>query len=267
MQRESIRKILVTGSRGFVGSHLVKALDADGLDREMNILSPLDFTGYETVIHCAAEVGRIHGEDDPRTMLETNILGTLNVIRACIASGSRLINFSTSEVSFPLTNIYGISKDCAERLVKHYVDNYGLKAVNVRPMMLYGPGSALPLENIRYKSALDQFIYYSLRGQKYEVHGGSSRGWLHISDFVNAIREIIKTDFQYTTYDIGSDDYRSMEAFAKIIGGTYTITDSPRFLTPKKTADYSSIRNIGWEPKIDIETGIKELIQWHESLL
>lgn len=250
--------IYVTGNKGFIGRYL----GYGGSDREKNILGPLDFTGVDFVIHCAAEVGRIHGEEEPKQMLETNVLGTLNVVKECMRTGAKLINFSTSEVSFPLTNIYGISKDCAEKIVEHY-SKHGLKAVTVRPMMLYGAG----IRANKYKSALDQWVWAVNNNKPYEVHEGTVRSWLHIKDFVKAVNLIIeKHDFNsYEVYQIGSDDYRDMESIALQLGGEYKMVEAPDILTKVKKADFSKIKSLGWEPTIMLEEGLEELKQWHQK--
>ena len=257
--------ILLTGNKGWIGKYLHQYLQnkgyrVEGVDRERDIITKLN-PKADIVIHLAAEVGRIHGEEKPKQMLETNILGTLNVLDGCRYWGSKLINFSTSEVSFPLTNVYGISKDCAEKLVEHYATNYNLRACTVRPMMLYGAGQVAS----EYKSALDRFVWASLHDQEYEVHRGAVRSWLHIDDFVRAIEVLIqKNNFnKYQVYDIGSDDYRYMEDLAQIVGGKYKVIDPPKFLTVVKRADYGKIKVHGWKSKVRLEDGIEELKKWH----
>lgn len=250
-------KIYTTGNRGFIGTYL----GYPGSDKEINILGSLDFTGIDYVIHCAAEVGRIHGEEEPYKMLETNVLGTLNVVKECIRSGAKLINFSTSEVSFPLTNVYGISKDCAEKIVEHY-SKHGLKAISVRPSMVYGAG----VKATKYKSALDQWVWAVNHEEPYEVHKDTIRGWLHIKDLVRAINIIIeKHDFnKYEVYQIGSEDYRTMESIAEQLGGKYSIIEAPIILTKVKKTDFSKIMFLGWKPTIKLEEGLEELKQWHK---
>lgn len=251
-------KVYVTGNKGFIG----KYLGYEGSDREKDILGPLDFTGVDFVIHCAAEIGRIHGEEEPKKMLETNILGTLNVVKECMRTGAKLINFSTSEVSYPLTNIYGISKDCAEKIVEHY-SKHGLKAVSVRPFMVYGAG----VKATKYKSALDQWVYAVNHNQPYEVHKDTIRSWLHVKDLVKAINTIIeKHDFnKYEVYQIGSEDYWNMGNIAyQLIGGDYKFVEAPDILTKVKKADFSKIKSLGWTPTISLEEGLEELKQWHK---
>src|SRR3990167_6576602 len=261
----SKKSILITGNRGWIGNYLQQYLQNRGykvlgVDRERDIVTHLNYK-VDLVIHLAAEVGRLNGEEHPRAMLETNILGTLNVLDGCRYWGSKLINFSTSEVSFPLTNVYGISKDCAEKLIEHYATNYNLQACTVRPMMLYGAGQVAS----DYKSALDRFVLGSLHDKEYEVHRGAVRSWLHIKDFVRAIEKIVdNNDFnKYEVYDIGSDDYRTMEEIAEIVGGEYKVINPPKFLTVVKKADYSKIKDLGWQAKIKLEDGLKELLDWH----
>ena len=259
--------ILITGNKGFIGSKLQKHFSSlgytvKGIDRENDIRENLDFSGVDVVIHCGAEISRLYGEEQPKKMLDTNLLGTLNIVKECVKHRCKLVNFSTSEVYglsllegdnfkeeeiervglFKMTNIYGMSKYMAEAVVRHFVNNYGLQAVSVRPFMVYGSGQ-IPT---KYRSALDQFIVSAIQNKTLNVHRGSSRAWCNVYDFVKAIELIVrKHKFKgYEAYNIGTDEYCSMESVAKKViskigsGKIKTVTPPPptnkrKFIVPQ----------------------------------
>lgn len=284
--------ILITGSKGFIGKTLMDHLsflgyEVKGIDRETDVRENLNFQGVDIVVHCAAEISRLYGEEQPKKMLDTNILGTLNVAKQCIEHGCKLINFSTSEVYglsllegdnfgeeeinkvslFKMTNIYGMSKYVAEGVVRHLCNTSGLKAVSVRPFMVYGAGQV----PTKYRSALDQFIVSALNGGTLNVHKGSMRAWCNVEDFVKAIELIIrKHKFgKYEAYNIGTDEYYSMHDIAKkvvkMVGkGKIKVVTPPSILVVRKKVSFEKIRKLGFRPTVKISEGISNMIAWHK---
>jgi nucleoside-diphosphate-sugar epimerase len=276
-------RILVTGGLGTIGSHAVPALRNEGhsvviadrllsdaedyaradvrLYEELAPLFPVDL-----VIHMAGEVGVRSGEEHPRQMLEVNVIGALNLARLAKEHGAGMIYFSTSEVygvqderctedSIPAPrNVYGVSKLAGEYVVRHYLS----EATIVRPFMVYGPGEkASP-----YRSALVNFITKALNGETLTAHNGATRSWCHISDFVAGLLCVME---QPGTYNLGSDDPRSMEELAhlvcQIVGdGRVEIGEVPPERTAYKVADISRLRALGYEPQVSLEDGLLELI-------
>ncbi len=308
-------RILITGGLGFIGNALTTKLQELGHDiivldqfiRDYEDYVRADVTEFadlwkrlrhlqriDIVIHMAGEVGRILGEEHPHKTLNVNCIGTLNIIELCLEFGAKLVYFSTSEVygkdfdndtvaeekltkisGFDLTNIYALSKYFGETLVHHYVTNYGLKAVAIRPFTVYGPG----VISSKYKSAIDQFIFNALTGHEFYVHKGTERSWCYIDDFVDAMILVLENhtfkEGIYEAYNIGTQDYRSMEDVAELV---LTMTGAPRslmkiveppskFLVRKKRFSTEKIEALGFSPKITLEEGIRKTIQWHKSVL
>jgi len=250
---------------------------------------------FDVVIHTAGEVGRLVGEEHPQKMIYVNDVGVINLIQLCLESGSKLIYFSTSEVygkrfddsscveepdlfnvsPFDVTNVYAMSKLFGEALVAHYVKNYELQAVGVRPFMIYGPG----VYPSKYKSALDQFIYNALVGKPLIVHRGSSRAWCYVDDFVEGVMLVLhRHEFQprvYEAYNIGSDEYITTEELAKkcvkaadASEELIRLVEPPeKFLSLQKKFSIKKIKELGYSPKVGIDQGIEEVVKWYRSLL
>ena len=178
--------VLVTGAGGFIGSHLVEALvnrganvrallhygsegglgncrflppdmrervewlNGDVLDGEFLVRAAAD---RAVIFHLGALIAIPHSYDSPRSFVETNVIGTLNVLEAArAAGGARVVHTSTSEVygsarrapmdeSHPLQaqSPYSATKIGADKLAEAYYAAYGLPVVTVRPFNTFGP--------------------------------------------------------------------------------------------------------------------------------
>lgn len=246
----------------------------------------------DAVIHMAGEVGRMVGEEHPQKMLYVNNVGTLNLIKLCLEHKCRLIYFSTSEVYgrlfdkgkpveeedlekegsiFVTTNVYAMSKLFGESIVKHYVENYGLNAVTVRPFMVYGPGEYPS----RYRSALTNFVHSVLKGQKITVHEGAERAWCYVSDFVRGVFLVMKYPFsgKYEAFNIGSDEHHTMRDVAKMIieecNGNYDqikmVKPPSKFLSVGKRFSIEKAKSIGYKPEVPLREGIRRVVDWQKK--
>lgn len=289
-------RILVTGSRGVIGQNLVPRLEAAGhkviefdiaRDPSMDVRSAeavenaISHSAPALVIHMAAQVGRINGENDPRLSIESNMVGTLNVARSCANHGVRLVNFSTSEVYghnsvfgtpdiLEQNGMYGLTKLGAEGIVKHYCDTGGLQAVSIRPFMVYGPHE---VPNGVFRSAISNFIDTAMRGGVISAHEGCVRSWCYADDFVDGLMLVIDRH-DFSTYDslcIGTDEYRSMEEAARIVietvgRGSYVVEPVPPFyVSAVKKADFAKLKALGFEQRVDLEEGVRRTYGWMVS--
>lgn len=179
-------RFLVTGAEGFIGSHITEELLRGGFDVSAFILynafnssgwldksefrdSPelqliwgdvrdpdsvqRAIDGHDVVIHLASLIAIPYSYQAPRSYVETNILGTLNVLEACRRAGvSRLVHTSTSEVygtaqyvpideKHPVVgqSPYSASKIGADQMAHSYWSSFELPVTTVRPFNTYGP--------------------------------------------------------------------------------------------------------------------------------
>ena len=179
-------KVLVTGAAGFIGSHLVEALIGAGHDVRAfvhynalgsrgwldtlaaDVRSHIDvhagdirdalsvrtaMHGRDTVFHLAALIGIPYSYLAPASYIDTNVVGTLNVVQAARDLGvSRVVHTSTSEVygtavSVPISedhrlhpqSPYAASKSAADQLALSYFHSFATPVVVVRPFNTYGP--------------------------------------------------------------------------------------------------------------------------------
>ncbi len=302
-------RILVTGSTGIIGSRLTDRLKKEGhevLGTDRNRAGEEDviktdisfpeevhrmYAGFppELTIHMAGEVGRLNGEEYPERMLRTNILGTLNVAKACLEFRSKLISFSTSEVygisfmekeaketdelpALGQTNIYSLSKMAGEGVIKHYVDNYKLRAVTVRPFMLYTAGE----RPNPFRSAMTNWCWAALNGKPLTVHKGTIRAWCYADDLFDGLELLFDSRMEkWESYNIGNENYTTAEESASLVceiagvsKSLMSIVEPPKaFISPIKKASIAKIKALGYEPKVTLKEGIKKVLDWQRSLL
>ena len=151
-------KYLITGSLGFVGSHLMEKIDnAIGYDlksgqdiRDKNQLSSY-MKKVDAVIHLAAQTSIAHAWDDPTDYYSHNVVGTSNVIETAIKCGvKKIIYASSASIYFPLDNPYSHSKAICEDLFKIRQDK--ISCIALRFMNIYGKG-----QNPSYGTVIPSF--------------------------------------------------------------------------------------------------------------
>lgn len=122
-------RILITGSKGFIGKHLVRHLsrhEITELDKRLEDDIEPYFKNQDVVIHLAAKLSKY----TPEEIYKVNVEGTEKVARLSLKYGCKLINISSADVHND--SPYGRSKAQAEKIVERYVSE-GLKAITIRP--------------------------------------------------------------------------------------------------------------------------------------
>lgn len=242
--RKEFRKALVIGSEGNIGTPLVKYLEKQGYEiMEADIRSgyrsnymvadinnPIDLLPAfdwkpDVVFLLSAMVSRVTCEQAGSLAITTNLGGINNVLQLCKRVKAMTVFFSTSEVYGPEcdpmdeatsdpqpNNRYGLSKLLGEKLVEYEVKNYGLKAVSIRPFMMYDEEEAFG----DHRSAMIRFAGNLSLGRPIEVHNRSARSWLHSSDAVRAIEAATRVK-EYTAINIGNPEVIGMDELAEMV--------------------------------------------------
>lgn len=288
-----MKKALVIGAAGNIGKPLVKYLRENNyMVREVDIkpgwrdnyyvaditkpadlIGPFDFEP-DYVFHLAAMVSRVTCEQSAGMCIDSNLYGTQNVIEFTKRCGAKLINFSTSEVYGPdievmdeneeahPNNRYGLSKLLAEKLVEYEVAQHKLNAVTLRPFMMYDENEDLG----DHRSAMIRFAYNLYHKIPIEVHRGSARGWLHVSDAIRAIEASTRIE-NYEVINIGNPQIHTIEELALMIceelGADKELihySELPSRMTLVKRPTLSKQRELlGIDTRVQLEEGVKRV--------
>jgi nucleoside-diphosphate-sugar epimerase len=284
-------KVLAIGSEGNIGAPLVEYLRSRGnevfgtdikpgyrpeyamadINHPVDLLDAFDW-GPQVVYLMAAVVSRVTCEQAGSLAISTNVGGVNNIIQLVKRVGAKLIYFSTSEVYGPTdevmdedttlprpNNRYGLTKYLGEQIVEYEVRTYGLDAVTVRPFMFYDENEALG----DHRSAMIRFAQGLSAGKQVEVHEGTGRSWMHISDAVRALDAAMYLD-HYEVVNIGHPDIISTvdlaELFRERLGAPRSclnVIAQPERMTPTKIPALRKQRELlGITPSVSIEEGV-----------
>src|SRR4051794_33346178 len=259
-------RYLVTGAAGFIGSHLVEALEAAGhdvvgLDCFTDYYDPalkaenagwhdveridlaedeLELSSFDGVYHLAGQPGvRSFGDVFP-LYLRRNVLATQRLFEAAAAAGVRVVWSSSSSVygdaeTYPTPedaeprprSPYGITKLAGEHLARAYGRDFGLDAVTLRYFTVYGPRQRPDMFMARVVAALAD-------GGSFEVYGdgGQSRSFTYVGDAVAATIAAMEHGRSGAVYNVGGGEIATVrEAIAlleRISGRTLDVRFGPR---------------------------------------
>lgn len=287
-------KALVLGAEGNIGVPLVRHLRRRGFEVLESDIRPAWRAGYlmadinhpvdllpafdwgpEVVFILSAMVSRVTCEQASGLAISTNLAGINNVLQLCKRVRARTVFFSTSEVYGPEcdpmdealsnprpNNRYGLSKLLGEQLVEYEARTYGLKAVSLRPFMVYDEEEDWG----EHRSAMIRFASNLVAGRPIEVHRGAARGWLHVSDAVRAIEAAAHVE-EYAVVNIGHPEIEGIDALADRIrrelgaaADLVQVRDLPGRMTLVKRPTLERQRRLlGIEPLVSLQEGVRRV--------
>ena len=310
------QNVVVTGACGFIGSHLVEKLChlganvtaltfynawgtngwmdnvaadvkahariAQGDVRDAECMRHL-IKGHSIVFHLAALIGIPYSYVAPRSYIETNVTGTLNILEAARdAETSRILITSTSEVygtavqvpideSHPLQgqSPYSASKIAAEKITESYHKSFNSPAVIVRPFNTYGPRQSP-------RAVIPTIIMQLVNKAKKLKLGDPSttRDFNFVHDTVTGLTKLAECDEAIgQTVNIGTGSDISIKRVAEIAqdltGHKTDIVSDQQRIRPVNSevrrlrASNAHLKTLtGWAPPARMEEGLKETIEW-----
>ena len=324
-------RLLVTGGAGFIGSNLVHSLLPKPEVEKLVVLDSLTYAGHQLslegaqefskysfskvdlrepdsvsklinteeithVIHLAAESHVDRSISDPGAFIETNVLGTFNLLEACRIlwednySKCRFLHVSTDEVfgSLGKTGVfsesspykpnspYSASKAGADHLVRAYYHTYAFPGMITNCSNNFGPYQ-FP------EKLIPQTIHRAASGQPIPVYGDGTnvRDWLYVMDHVEALWLGLAGGETGESYNIGADNewpnLRLIEKICDLVDRKLnrqvgTARELVTFVTDRQGHDFryaidaSKIRqDLGWKPTHDFEPAMEKTVNWYLS--
>jgi len=228
-------KILITGSSGFIGSHLQNFLDEyelHGCDvkQKQNIFDLPDVYGFDAVIHLAALIDVRESFTDAQRYFWTNAMGTAHMVELCTKAKVKLIYASSAAVCFPSSSPYAYSKWIGEKLVEGM--NSAVGGVILRFENIYGQGMG---EGTLFSRFLhnDSLTVYG--------NGEHTRDFINVADVCMIIHYALQNKWENVKLDIGTGKGTSVNEIAKLFAKE---TNKPIIMMPKVGEVQDSKANI-----------------------
>jgi nucleoside-diphosphate-sugar epimerase len=308
---------LVTGAAGFIGARTAEFLIKDGhtvagVDNLNDAYDPrmkeyrlrrlqampgftfhkLDISNksvinqfkgekFEGVINLAARAGVRYSVEDPWAFVESNTIGTLNMLEVCRQTGTeKFVVASTSSIygedppyptpetassSEPLQP-YAASKKGAEAMCHAYHHLYGIDISVVRYFTVYGPAGRPDL-------ALFRFVQWISEGRPVRVNGDGeqSRGFTYIDDIARGTILALKP-LGYEVINLGGHEVITINNLIKLIEEVIGKKADVQYGPPNPAdmftnwADVSKAGQLlGWEPQFNMRLGVEKLVEWYNA--
>jgi dTDP-glucose 4,6-dehydratase len=243
---------------------------------------------FDCVYHLAAEFGRWNGEDYFENVWRTNAIGTKNILRMQEREGFEAVYFSSSEVygdyegvmsenvmdreEIKQMNDYAMSKWVNEMQVINSATQFGTKSVRVRLFNTYGPGEYYS----PYRSVICMFSYLLLHDRPITVYRGYKRTSTYVTDMARTLSNISENFRPGEVYNIGGDDFHSIEDAAEIILRSLgkenrhqeliTYKSEEILTTRQKKVDCTKARrDLGHKTTVRLEEGIANTLEWMKT--
>lgn len=311
-----MKKMLVTGGAGFIGSNFVHYTIKNKTDYQITVIDKLTYAGNvenlspvleqidfvtgdicdkelinklvanaDIVVHFAAESHNDNSLRDPSPFVQTNIVGTFNILEACRTHKVRLHHISTDEVygdlelddpnkftettPYNASSPYSSTKAGSDMLVKAWIRSFGIEATLSNCSNNYGPYQHI-------EKMIPRQITNVLSGIKPKLYGTGEqvRDWIHVDDHNSAVHTILEKGKLGELYLIGANGEQNnkyiVETILELMGKDKSdydhVNDRPGH-DMRYAIDATKLRNnLGWEPKYtNLREGLQATIDWYQA--
>ena len=237
---------------------------------------------FDLVIHLAAQAGVRYSLVNPYVYEKTNIEGTLNILEAVrhsqpkpklifassssVYGNSKQIPFKENDPCNKPASFYGATKKAGEMMVRAYYRLYGIKSCCLRFFTAYGPWG-------RPDMAYYSFTKKISSGEPIDLfQNNTQRDFTYIDDIVEAIDRLVQKEFDFEIINLGNSRPERLDKFVgileKCIGkkAKVKIKELPPGDIKATYADISKTKKLlFWHPKINIEEGLKNFVNWYKT--
>lgn len=287
------KSVLLIGHLGFLGKAFAKFLEEESctlycIDKDTQDISKfIPFCKTDYIINCAGNASPYTYRKLPLETMDVSYLGTKNVLELAKETGATVLNFSSSEVygnptmvptpesyigkieTMGARSCYDVGKLAIETLSHIYATQYGVDVKIVRPFNVYGPGM-----NPNDGRVIPNFIRAAKGYKPLQVYdtGKQTRTFCYVDDFIdgaikvllfgdrlpfnvgNDVPEISMLDLAYTLQRVVRDNGGGDDIDIKIVPYPNVYPEGEPM---RRCPDLSKIRTLGYEPKIELEEGLR----------
>jgi UDP-glucose 4-epimerase len=235
----------------------------------------------DMIVHLAANTGVAPSVENPRSDMESNVIGTFNMLEAARKKGVKKFIFASSgapigECDPPIheekaarpVSPYGASKLAGEGYCSAYYRTFGVKTVALRFGNVYGPRSG------HKSSVVAKFIRQAMEGETCEIYGDGSqtRDFIYIDDLIDAILKAADADMGGEVFQIATSKEHTVNEVAgmlrsqlakagitmKIEYGKVRLGDVKRNYSDTSKAK----KRLGWEARTELPAGLEKTVAW-----
>ena len=236
------------------------------------------------VVNLAAQAGVRFSIENPYAYIDSNIIGFTNLIElshqndvngfiyassSSVYGGNKKLPFSESDMTSKPTSLYGASKKSNELIAYSYSSLYGLNTTGLRYFTVYGPWG-------RPDMAYFSFTKKILAQQPIEVYnnGKMKRDFTFIDDIIKGTKSAIEKNYKCEIFNLGNNKNEQLMDLIKILENELSKEAIIKFL-PMQPGDVietyanidKSIEKLNFKPKISIQDGIPQFINWYNNYL
>jgi nucleoside-diphosphate-sugar epimerase len=281
------KRILVTGSNGFIGKRLIKQLDAAGFtveefDKDKGDISDFQFDcePLDNIVHLASRIFVPASWQDPKSFYQTNVIGTVNILDLCRKHKCPLTYISSYVYGTPQylpvdenhpvhpASPYNHSKLLAEEVCRYYSTIFNVPVTIFRPVNVFGPG-----QNPDFLIPKIICQIFDPKIESIEVMDlRPKRDFLFIDDFIQAIIASLNQN-TFEIYNLGSGYSVSVEEIIKTIIGISGIQKPYQAGNEAREheiwdvyADISKVkRRLDWSPTTTFADGMHQCIDEYRA--
>lgn len=306
--------IVIFGGSGFIGSTIADRLLKDGHAiriferprvlpyRKFSANESVEWTtgdfssahdvdeainGMDVVLHLVSTTLPKSSNDDPIYDMQSNVVSTLQMLRAMVAQNVRKIVFISSggtvygkptyipiDERHPTDPVvsYGIGKLAIEKYLYMYSQLYGIHACSLRVANPYGERQRIETA----QGAVGVFLHHAINGKPIEIWGDGSviRDYIHVTDVADAFVRAVEYDGNKNCFNISSGDGTSLNQLISIIEDVIGRSIEIRYKQGRSfdvpisvLSNNLAANELGWKPTISMREGIVRTAAWMKSEL
>ncbi len=237
--------------------------------------------GVDAIVHFAANTGVPQSVENPEMDMESNVIGTFNMLEAARFHGVKRFVFASSGAPAGITkppiheelpahpvSPYGASKLAGEGYCSAYYHSFGIDSICLRFGNVFGPRSK------KKSSVVAKFVRQAINGEVCEIYGDgtATRDFIYVDDLINAVVQSLVKNIGGETFQIATGAEKTVQEVAKLIKKSllrYKVNMNLKYGSvrlgdvARNYADTSKAQKVlDWNPEVGLESGIDRTVDY-----